>query len=198
MLGFNNPFNCAVSCVLSVVSFIFFKMGLRICNRKLIVGVHCELSKVKEADEVCDVGKCSLTLENFYHVSLIEKNPVFLKKIENGDDISRVFEEVTETIESAEQPHAYPLLLVMDYKVENSTGHCVAIMPDDDIIDVQRKRYWKPAEDERIALVSRIGVWKVDQREAKEWQKMCHLKKCRGEGGQCIPNNGERSNDMLK
>ena len=196
MLGFNNPFNCAVSCVLSVVSFIFFRMGLRICNRKLNVGVHCELSKVKEANEVCDVGKCSLTLENFYNVGLIEDKSVFSKEIKDGDNILCVFEEVTETVKSAK--HAFPALLVMHYKVENSAGHCVAIMPDGDIIDVQRKKCFEPAKDKRIALVNRIYVWKVDQKEAKEWEKMCHLNKCRGEGGQCIPKNEECSNDMLE
>lgn len=200
MLGFNNPFNCAVSCVLSVVSFIFFKMGLRICNRKLIVGVHCELSKVKEAEEVCEVGNCSLTLKNFYDVSLIEENPVFSKEIKDGDNILCAFEEVSETIAiaNAGQTHAYPVLLVMHYKVENYAGHCVAIMPDGVFIDVQKKIYWEPGKDKRIAIVNRIDVWKVDEREAKEWQKLCHLKKCRGEGGQCIPNNGECSTDMLK
>ena len=198
MLGFYNPFNCAVSCVLSVVSFIFFKMGLRICNRKLIVGVHCELSKVKEAGEVCEVGNCSLTLRDFYNVSLIKKHPVFSKEIKNGtrNKILYAFEEVTETMASTGQLHAYPVLLVMHYKVENYAGHCVAIMPNGVFIDVQKKSYWEPGKDRRIELVNRIDVWKVDEREAKEWQEMCHLKKCRGEGGQCIPNNGECSIDL--
>lgn len=198
MLGFNNPFNCAVSCVLSVVSFIFFKMGLRICNRRLIVGVHCQLSEVKKPGEVCEVGNCSLTFEKFYNISLIKKYPVCSEEIKDGNDIYCALKKVSETM--AGQPHEYPVLFIMQYKEDQGikyAGHCVAIMPNGVFIDVQKKRYWEPDNDVHINIVKRIDVWKVDESEALEWERMCHLRKCRGEGKECIPDNGECSNDML-
>ena len=196
MRGFNSPFNCDVSCVSSVVSFIFFWMDLRICNRRLILEVHCELSMIKKPGEECEAGNCSLSLENFYNVSLIEQKQVFSKKIGDGDDINCVINEVIETM--AGQPH--PALFVMQYKVEKGVkcaGHCVAIMPGGAFIDVQKKRYWEPAKDTRIKIVNRIDVWKVDKREALRWEQKCALKNCTGKGTECIPDNGECPIEML-
>ena len=173
-------------------------MGLRICNRRLIVGVHCQLSEVKKPGEVCEVGNCSLSLKNFYNVSLIKNHPVFSEEIGDGGDIFSALEKVNKTM--AGQPHEYPVLFVMQYKQEKGVkhaGHCVAIMPNGVFIDVQKKRYWEPKEDARIDIVNRIDVLKVDESEALQWEQMCHLRKCRGEGKECIPDNGECSNDML-
>ncbi|XP_028398690.1 uncharacterized protein LOC114522245 isoform X2 [Dendronephthya gigantea] len=167
LTGFVNPFNCKVSCGLSVILFVFFVMGLQVCNRRFI-------SKLSE-----DTVNCSTSLDYFFKNDLLTPGPVgkrFYKLITDDYTVHHALQEAVKTCMPGE---SYPALLVFHYKKVDGkirAGHCVAIMPDGVFIDVQKKRYWNPFH--LSEPISHIYVVKVDDFFAKLWVIGCLLCDC--------------------
>ena len=138
--------------------------------------VQCTLSKIPEA--IFEVGKCSLSLDDFSKVGLLEAESVFDVAITDEYTINDALRDAREKINR----QADSAVLAMEHKMEPSgsqpVGHSVAIMPSGNCIDVQNRRYWKPKPDSRI---SRIHVVNVKKSDLAEWQRKCGLQKCKDE-----------------
>ena len=167
---FVDPFNCDVSCSCSVVLFILYLRGLRLCFRKF---VQSTLGKMSEA--IFEGKKCSSSLDDFCQVGLLEDESVFDEAITDEYTIDDALRDAREKIKR-------PAVLAMErQKGPNGSqpvGHSVAIMPSGKCIDVQNKRYWKPKPDSRI---SHIHVVNVKESALAEWRRKCGLQKCEDE-----------------
>ena len=170
LAGFNSPFNCKVSCGASVVLFVLFTMGFLVCNLSFI------------SNFPADVTNCSLSLELFHKYGLITPGPVgkrFFKRITEEYTIDQA---VLEAVEICMPGESYPALLVFHYAQKDGStraGHCVAIMPNGALIDIQKKHYWNSTCcDEPI---SHIYVAKVDEISAVLWTIGCERGNCERE-----------------
>ncbi|XP_028398580.1 uncharacterized protein LOC114522150 [Dendronephthya gigantea] len=170
MAEFNNPFNCSVSCGLSCVLFVFFKMEFQVCTRKFInmfPRVRC----------------CSLALKHFFQIRLLVAGPKetsFCRSITEDCSLDRALKEV---VSKCMQEESHPALLVIKYRQQNGStraGHCVVIMPDGEFIDVQKKKYWKPTKSEKHSI-GLICVVKFNMGVAQQWVKKCGLDICEDE-----------------
>ena len=192
---FRHPFNCPVSCVPSVVSYIFHKMELRVCNRRFILEMHCLLRELP--DEVCKVGNCSLSFQDFHYVGLFEETPLFVKDISEYDEVDGYLQEAIEIMKN----EFHPALFVIKYKEGQDgttrAGHCMAILPNGIIWDVQMERVWEPKSDKLLKSVNEIALWKVVEKEAKEWEEKCGLRKCKTECTACTSDNRSTCYDEL-
>ena len=175
MPQFREEYYCPVSCVSRVVSFIFDRMELPVCNTRLHKEVQNELCLLSKFTVV---GKCSLAFKEFYDVGLIEKKHTFFAKIENSEERGRRLKEAIATM----MGESHPALFRMHYKENQDgtkrAGHCLAIMPDGEFIEVKEKCQWKPEQDQLWKSVNLIEVWKVGKKAAEEWEKKCGLKIC--------------------
>ena len=194
LAGFRNCYYCPVSCVSSVVSFIFFFMGLPVCIRRFEREVQNTLNVLSiECEEEVVVGNCSLAFGDFYNVSIIEKECKISVVITDADKIDHHLKRAIEIMKG----ELHPALFIMYYKSGTGrAGHCVAIMPDSKFIDVQEEYYWYPEKDPHWRSVSKIELWKVEEQVAKEFEEKCSLKKC---GNECIrlpPSHSVTSNEL--
>ncbi|CAB4013842.1 Hypothetical predicted protein [Paramuricea clavata] len=176
---FRREYYCPTSCVSRVISFIFDQMRLPVCNTRLHKEVQkdlCSLSKFPDVD--CEVGECSLAFKDFHDVGLIEKQHMFLAKIENAEERGRRLKEAIDTMEG----ESHPALFIMHYELyqdgKKRDGHSLAIMPNGEFIQVKEKRQWKPEQDQLWKSVTQIEVWKVEKKTAEDWEKKCGWKKC--------------------
>ncbi len=138
--------------------------------------VQCTLNKIPEA--IFEVGKCSLSLDDFSKVGLLEAKSVFDVAITDEYTIDDALRDAREKINR----QADPAVLAMERKMEANgsqpVGHSVAMMPSGKCIDVQYRQYWKPKPDNRI---SHIHVVNVKKNDLAEWRRKCGLQKCEDE-----------------
>jgi hypothetical protein len=169
-------------------------MGLPVCVRRFEREVQNTINSLSiECGEECIVEDCSLAFKDFYNVSIIEKESKISEQITDVDKIDHHLEKAIETMNG--EPH--PALFIMHYRSDTGrAGHCLAIMPDLKLLDVQGEFYWYPEKDPHWRSVNKIEVWKVEEQVAEEFEEKCSVRKC---GSECIrfaPNPGETANEL--
>ncbi|CAB3980494.1 Hypothetical predicted protein [Paramuricea clavata] len=175
LVRFSIALNCPVSCGYSVVFFILYMMGFRLCIRRFIAEVQCALNnKFREAK--LEVGKCSLSLTEFLKVGLIDE--MFARSITDEYKIGDALREAKERIQGQLHPAAFMIEYEEGPDGRKPIGHCVAVMPDGKVIDVEEGKYWEANSESRISY---IYVVNVKESEVIEWQHKCALQKCEAE-----------------
>lgn len=148
-------------------------MGLRVCFPTWMRYIQRTLDKTSGAP--FEEGKCSLALTDFSKTGLLEDKEVFTAKIPNEYTI----DEALCKARTEMRDRTYPAVLAMEFEKNSDgtqpIGHCVAIMPSGDYIDVKERQYWKLTSDSRIG---KIHVVKVKENNIVEWQRNCGLHKC--------------------
>ena len=128
------------------------------------------------------VEKCSLSLKDFYDVSIIESKPKFSEEITDVDKIEDHLKTAIETMKEDELPALFRMHYNQEQDGTTRTGHCVAFLPKScKFIDVQKDRYWLPEKDRFWKSVKKIDVWTVNKQVAEEYGKKCGVKNCEKE-----------------
>ena len=121
-----------------------------------------------------NVEACKLALKELAEVGLVEKKPVFTHKVKGDDDILGILETAAGQIKD-------PAILAISYKKnedgKSPTGHCMAIMPDQSVIDVASRRYWY-ATSKDCHSISEIEVVRVVEEKDNDWLSTCRKELC--------------------
>ena len=121
-----------------------------------------------------EVEDCKWSLKYFVELGILEKNEILCKEITEKYTIERALKDARKSIENQSRP----ALLGLQYENKEFVGHCVAMMPGVcTIIDVQKKRYWKPEPNKRI---SHIHVINVTENALDDWIDNCGFNTCVG------------------
>ena len=153
-------------------------MGLRLCFAKWMRYMQCILDKEEGKGKMSEKGKCLLALTDFSKSGLLEDKEVFTAKIPSEYTVDEALREAGTKM----RDRTYPAVLAMEYE-KNSDGtqphgHCLAIMPSGEYIDVKERRYWKLTPDSRV---SEIHVVNVKESNIVEWQRNCGLHNCQND-----------------
>ena len=121
-----------------------------------------------------NVEECKFALKELAEVGVVEKEAVFTHKVKSDDDLLGILETAAAQIKD-------PAILAIRYKKnedgKSPTGHCMAIMPDQSVIDVASRRYWY-ATSQDCHSISKIRVVRVVEEKDNDWLPTCRKELC--------------------
>ena len=137
---------------------------------------HLQSTLNKIPGERLELDECYRSLTNFHDTGLLEdKEKVFTADITEQYTINDALRDARKKLKN----QIYPSVLAIEYKESHDgteqVGHCVAMMPNGNYIDVNEKQYWRPTLD---CPISKIHVVKVEESSVVKWQRNCGLHKC--------------------